>query len=75
MLDPFAGSGSTGAAAVLEGARFLGIEREADYVPIARARIRHWARQPRDSSRTKPADASRPGGLAGGAKHVRETAR
>jgi site-specific DNA-methyltransferase (adenine-specific) len=44
VLDPFAGSGSTGAAAVLEGARFLGIEREPDYVPIARARIRHWAR-------------------------------
>lgn len=44
VLDPFAGSGSTGAAAVLEGARFLGIEREAAYVPIARARITHWAR-------------------------------
>lgn len=45
VLDPFAGSGSTGAAAVLEGARFLGIEREGDYIPIARARIKHWARQ------------------------------
>ncbi len=44
VLDPFAGSGSTGAAAVMEGARFLGIEREADYVPIARARIKHWAK-------------------------------
>lgn len=43
VLDPFAGSGSTGAAAVLEGARFLGIEREADYIPIARVRIAHWA--------------------------------
>jgi site-specific DNA-methyltransferase (adenine-specific) len=43
VLDPFAGSGSTGAAAVLEGARFLGIERERDYVPIARARVKHWA--------------------------------
>jgi DNA modification methylase len=42
VLDPFAGSGSTGAAAVLEGARFLGVEREADYVSIARARIAHW---------------------------------
>jgi DNA modification methylase len=44
VLDPFTGSGSTGAAALLEGARFLGIERERDYVPIARARIRYWAR-------------------------------
>jgi site-specific DNA-methyltransferase (adenine-specific) len=43
VLDPFAGSGSTGAAAVLEGARFHGIEREAAYVPIARARIKHRA--------------------------------
>ncbi len=47
VLDPFAGSGSTGAAAVLEGSRFLGIEREADYVAIARARVRWWARQGR----------------------------
>lgn len=45
VLDPFTGSGTTGIAAVLEDARFLGIEREADYIPIARARIRHWARQ------------------------------
>jgi site-specific DNA-methyltransferase (adenine-specific) len=47
VLDPFAGSGSTGAAAILEGARFLGIEREATYVPIARARIKYWAHQGR----------------------------
>ncbi len=47
VLDPFAGSGSTGAAAVLEGARFLGIEREAAYVPIARARIKHYAKTER----------------------------
>ncbi len=45
VLDPFTGSGSTGAAAVMEGARFIGIEREADYITIARARIRHWAGQ------------------------------
>jgi hypothetical protein len=39
VLDPFAGSGSTGKAAAIEGFRFLGIEREAEYVEIARARI------------------------------------
>jgi DNA modification methylase len=39
VLDPFAGSGSTGKAAVMEGFRFVGIEREAEYVEIARARI------------------------------------
>jgi site-specific DNA-methyltransferase (adenine-specific) len=39
VLDPFAGSGSTGKAAVAEGFRFIGIEREAEYVEIAKARI------------------------------------
>ena len=43
MLDPFAGSGSTGAAAVLEDRQFLGIEREGQYVDIACARLTHWA--------------------------------
>jgi site-specific DNA-methyltransferase (adenine-specific) len=41
VLDPFMGSGSTGKAAVLEGFRFIGIEREAEYVAIAQARINH----------------------------------
>jgi hypothetical protein len=39
VLDPFTGSGSTGRGAILEGFRFIGIEREADYLTIARARI------------------------------------
>lgn len=39
ILDPFMGSGSTGKGAVLEGFRFIGIEREAEYVEIGRARI------------------------------------
>ena len=39
VLDPFMGSGSTGKAAVLEGMRFCGIEQDADYCAIARARI------------------------------------
>lgn len=44
ILDPFCGSGSTGCAAVLEGFRFTGIEREAEYVEIANRRIAHWAK-------------------------------
>ena len=39
VLDPFMGSGSTGKAAVLEGFRFIGIERETEYIEIARGRI------------------------------------
>lgn len=42
VLDPFMGSGSTGKAAVLEGFRFIGIEREEEYMPIAEGRIA-WA--------------------------------
>lgn len=42
ILDPFAGSGSTLCGAVLEGFKFVGIEREAEYVEIARARVAHY---------------------------------
>jgi hypothetical protein len=42
VLDPFLGSGTTGCAAVLEGFRFIGIEREETYVKIAEARIAYW---------------------------------
>ena len=39
VLDPFAGSGSTGVGALREGFRFVGIEREESYVEIATRRI------------------------------------
>jgi DNA modification methylase len=39
VLDPFMGSGSTGKAATLEGFQFIGIEREEEYIKIAKARI------------------------------------
>jgi site-specific DNA-methyltransferase (adenine-specific) len=39
VLDPFAGSGSTGKAAVLEGFRFVGIERDEAYAEIATRRV------------------------------------
>lgn len=39
VLDPFMGSRSTGKAAKREGFGFVGIEREAEYVAIARARM------------------------------------
>lgn len=41
VLDPFAGSGSTGVAAISEGFSFIGIEMNAEYVSIAEARIEH----------------------------------
>ncbi len=39
ILDPFFGTGTTGAAAKRLGRRFIGIEREADYARLAKARI------------------------------------
>lgn len=39
VLDPFMGSGTTGIACVFEERSFIGIERELEYVEIARRRI------------------------------------
>ena len=39
VLDPFAGSGTTLEAAMLEGFNVTGVEREADYLPLIQARI------------------------------------
>lgn len=39
ILDPFFGSGTTGAVAKLLGRRWIGIEREADYIEVAKTRI------------------------------------
>ena len=41
VLDIFAGSGSTGKAAILEGFQFLGFELDPQYTAIANARIEH----------------------------------
>lgn len=43
VLDPFTGSGTTGVAAVLEGARFIGCELSPEYAELARSRIAHAA--------------------------------
>ena len=39
IVDPFAGSGSTGKAAILEGFQFIGFELDPQYTAIANARI------------------------------------
>jgi DNA modification methylase len=39
VLDPFLGSGTTALAAEMEGFEWVGIEREAEYVAIAEARL------------------------------------
>jgi len=40
ILDPFMGSGSTGIGALSGGFNFIGIEKDPEYLEIARARIR-----------------------------------
>lgn len=40
VLDPFCGSGSTGVAAMIEGRRFIGIDRDSNHIETASARIR-----------------------------------
>ena len=41
ILDPFAGSGSTGVAAIAEGWEFIGIEKDPEYFKIAERRVFH----------------------------------
>lgn len=41
VLDPFAGSGSTGKAAMRAGFSFVGMEQDVGYCAIAEARIKH----------------------------------
>ena len=43
VLDPFAGSGTTGEAAMLEGMHATLIERETEYADDIRHRIKRWS--------------------------------
>jgi len=58
ILEPFAGSGTTVEAALLEGFRVIGIEREPDYLPLIQARLdRVAAQEPEDGQLTLDASA------------------
>lgn len=62
VLDCFAGSGTTGIAALREGFRFVGIERELQYLAIAAARVGAAAQEGvyREESEATDADVSHP---------------
>lgn len=45
VLDPFCGSGSTLKAAILEGFSCIGVEKEGEYVEIAKARCAYAEKQ------------------------------
>ncbi|MEG1863258.1 MAG: DNA methyltransferase, partial [Oscillospiraceae bacterium] len=48
VLDPFFGTGTTGAVAKRLGRHFIGIEKEAEYIAIAQTRIHNTAIAPSD---------------------------
>ena len=48
VLDPFNGSGTTGIACKMEGFKYIGIDRELEYVNISRARIAAWEPEPEE---------------------------
>ena len=41
ILDPYAGSGTTGIACKIEGFNFIGFEQDKNYCKIADARIKN----------------------------------
>ncbi|MBL8587580.1 MAG: site-specific DNA-methyltransferase [Methylobacteriaceae bacterium] len=60
VLDPFFGSGTTGAVAKRYGRRFVGVEREETYAKAARARIAAVEPLPADSVAAAPAKREAP---------------
>lgn len=54
VLDPFAGSGTTLKAAKTLGREFIGVERQAEYADVARARV---GMTPRDPSHVRAEDS------------------
>ena len=45
VLDPFCGSGTTGVACKLENFQFVGLEQDAEYCNIAKARIDNFVEE------------------------------
>jgi len=46
VLDPFMGSGTTAEAAIIEGRNYIGIEKSAEYVMLARKRAQNIVNRP-----------------------------
>ena len=57
VLEPFAGSGTTIEAALMEGFHVIAIEREDDYLPLIAARLERVHQEPDDGQLTFDASA------------------
>lgn len=60
VLDPFFGTGTTGAMAKKLGRSFIGIERDGDYVKLARERISKVKQMAEDEFLNTPSKRSEP---------------
>jgi modification methylase len=60
VLDPFFGSGTTGAVAKKLGRRYVGIEQDAEYVKIAEGRLAKVRKVAEDELLSTPAKRSQP---------------
>jgi modification methylase len=60
VLDPFFGTGTTGAVAKRLGRHFIGMEREADYAAVARDRIAAVTPHDRESLRVTASKRAEP---------------
>jgi site-specific DNA-methyltransferase (adenine-specific) len=69
VLDPFAGSGTTGCACAMEGVDAVLIEREAEYLPIIEGRVAHW----QGVAKEEAAAAARAGDIAAPLAPLRAT--
>ena len=73
MLDPFSGSATTGIAANLFARNFVGIEREEEFLALARSR-REDITDPRVFAEYKARSARVPKGFDGGGEGKPRTA-
>lgn len=46
IIDPFAGSGTTGCAAIMLNRKYILIEKEEEYIEIIKSRIKYFRNQP-----------------------------
>jgi modification methylase len=60
VLDPFFGTGTTGAVATRLGRRWIGIERDPDYAAAAEARIAEMLPLPRSALETQKSKRAEP---------------